>query len=63
MVSCSTNAYLPGDVVQIQMSFIAFQIKSDVPGTRLFRLRRVLRSIALLNTGVREVRKFIVIQD
>ncbi len=55
METCSANTFRPGDVVQIQVSFVAFQLRS--PGTRMktYGVRTVLRSVALIDTSVRKV--------
>lgn len=56
MTPCSANAFRPGDVVQIQMSFVAFQVKPRPGSTsKTFAMFTVLRSVALLDSSVRKV--------
>ncbi len=54
MEECSPNAFEPGDVVQMQVSFIAFQ-KSGKRDEKTFVIRTILRSIALMDSSVRIV--------
>ncbi len=55
MLPCSTNAFRPGDVVQIQVSFLAFQVRPDEGREKTFSVRTILRSVALIDTSVRIV--------
>ncbi len=55
MLPCSTNAFRPGDVVQIQVSFLAFQVRPDEGREKMFSVRTILRSVALIDTSVRIV--------
>lgn len=53
---CSANIFRPGDVVQIQMSFLAFQLQGAKGAFKKFGVRNVLRSVALIDSSVRKVR-------
>ncbi len=55
MMPCSINVYRPGDVVQIQVSFLAFQVQPEERGEKMFGVCTILRSVALIDTSVRIV--------
>lgn len=55
MDQCSTIAFKAGDVVQTQVSFIAFQKGRAIKGKKTFGVHTVLRSVALLDSSVRVV--------
>ncbi len=54
MEECLPNIFEPGDIVQLQVSFIAFK-KSGQRGKKDFVIRTILRSIALMDSSVRIV--------
>lgn len=56
MVPCNPNIFLTGDIVQIEVSFIAYQLeKARYNKPTPFRLHTILRSIARMDTSVRDV--------
>ncbi len=54
MIECSPKLFEPGDVVQLQVSFIAFK-QSGGRDKKKFTIRTILRSIALMDSNVKIV--------
>lgn len=51
---CSPSIFLEGDIVQLQIAFVAFPLTTKGREKR-FRIGRILRSVMLIDTELREV--------
>ncbi len=58
MEECSPNVFGDGDVVQLQVSFVAFK-KSSTRDKIIFTIRISVRSIALMDSSVKIVSAYI----